>query len=149
MHIGELKRPPRKNRKRIGRGPGSGSGKTSGRGQKGQHSRAGSGHRPWFEGGQMPLQRRLPKRGFKPLRRNEFQLVNVEALARFEDGQTVDAAALKEAGLIKNANRPIKVLGNGDIAKKLIVHASAFSQSAQEKIAQAGGEAHIGGQANA
>ena len=89
----------------------------------------------------MPLQRRVPKRGFKPLERNIFQLVNVVALERFQDGQTVDAAILKQNGLIKNENYPVKILGDGELTKKLTVRADAFSKSAQEKIAKAGGEA--------
>ena len=140
MHIGELNVKAKKKRKRVGRGPGSGHGKTSARGQKGQHSRSGSGHRPWFEGGQMPLQRRVPKRGFFSRNKKVFQLVNVDALQCFEEGQTVDPEALVENGLIKRANLPIKILGNGSVDRKLTVHADAFSGSAKEKITGAGGE---------
>ncbi|MBN2327911.1 MAG: 50S ribosomal protein L15 [Candidatus Omnitrophica bacterium] len=141
MQIGELNIPRRKKRKRVGRGPGSGHGKTSSRGHKGQGQRSGFKKRPWFEGGQMPLQRRVPKRGFKSLNKKVFQLVNVVALERFEDGQTVDPAALKQSGLIKNLNTPVKILGNGELSKKLSVQADAFSQSAMDKINKAGGEA--------
>jgi len=142
MHIGELIAPPRKNRKRVGRGPGSGNGKTSGRGMNGQKARSGNKYRPWFEGGQMPLQRRIPKRGFKSLNKKVFQLVNVSSLDKFEDGQTVDPAALAQKGLIKKSDRPVKILGFGELSKRLVVHADAFSGSAKEKIAQAGGEAN-------
>ncbi|MBI1386873.1 MAG: 50S ribosomal protein L15 [bacterium] len=143
MYIGELQAPPRKRKKRVGRGPGSGTGKTAGRGQKGQKSRSGYKSRPWFEGGQMPLQRRVPKRGFKPRNRVTYQLVKVESLAKFGDGAVVDAQALKEAGLVKNDGRLIKILGDGDLKSKVTVHADAFSKSAQEKITQAGGEAIV------
>jgi len=141
MQIGELNVPKRKRRKRVGRGPGSGNGKTSGRGHKGLGQRSGAKHHPWFEGGQMPLQRRVPKRGFKSLNKSVYQLVNVVALERFSDGQTVDAALLKQNGLIKNENYPVKILGDGELTKKLTVRADAFSQTAQDKIAKAGGEA--------
>ncbi|MGI6454659.1 MAG: 50S ribosomal protein L15 [bacterium] len=140
MYIGELNKPPRSKKKRVGRGPGSGIGKTSGRGMNGQHSRSGSGHRAWFEGGQMPLQRRLPKRGFKSLNRVEYQLVNLQALDRFEDGATVDPKTLMEKGLIKKADALVKILGNGDISKKITVQADKFSKSAEEKIKNAGGQ---------
>lgn len=143
MHIGELNVPKKKTPKRVGRGPGSGNGKTSGRGQKGQGARSGHKKKPWFEGGQMPLQRRIPKRGFKPLDKTYFQLVNVLSLDRFENGQTVDSALLKKAGLIKHESQPVKILGTGDLSKKLTVKANAFSKSAQEKITKAGGEAAI------
>ncbi|MDP8244051.1 MAG: 50S ribosomal protein L15 [Candidatus Hinthialibacter antarcticus] len=143
MFIGELQTPPRKKRKRVGRGPGSGSGKTAGRGENGQKSRSGYKSRPWFEGGQMPLQRRVPKRGFFSRNKKHFQLVKIEGLAKFSDGQTVNAEALKEAGLIKKTDRLIKILGDGDLKAKLIVQADAFTKSAMEKIAQAGGEAVV------
>lgn len=141
MQIGELNIPKRKKHRRIGRGPGSGNGKTSGRGQKGQGARSGFKKRAWFEGGQMPLQRRIPKRGFKPIDKIFFQLVNVATLERFENGQIVDIALLKKSGLIKYPDRPVKILGNGNLTKKLTVQADAFSQTAQDKIANAGGEA--------
>jgi len=141
MHIGELNVKRKKSRKRVGRGPGSGLGKTSGRGHGGQASRSGFKKHPWFEGGQMPLQRRVPKRGFKPINRIEFQVVNIASLQKFEDGQTVDPKILKETGLIKYDDRPVKILGDGELNKKLTVHATKFSGPAREKITQAGGQA--------
>lgn len=141
MHIGELDVKRKKTRKRLGRGPGSGLGKTSGKGHKGQRARSGFRNRPWFEGGQMPLQRRVPKRGFKPIDRIEYQVVNLSSLQRFEDGQTVDPKSLKANGLIKREDRPVKILGNGDLTKKLMVCAAKFSAPAREKIARAGGRA--------
>lgn len=143
MYIGELDVKPFKKRKRVGRGPGSGNGKTAGRGHKGQGARSGFKKRPWFEGGQMPLQRRLPKRGFHSRNRVEFQLVKIASLANFNDGQTVDPAAMQAAGLIKYADRRVKILGDGDLSVKLTVQADAFSKSAQQKIAQAGGDAVV------
>ena len=140
MNIGELQAPKRKNRKRVGRGPGSGIGKTSTRGQKGQRSRSGFNYKPGFEGGQMPLQRRVPKRGFKSRNRIEFQIVNLACLEQFENGQSVDPQVLMESGLVKYTGRLIKILGGGDFTKKLIVTADKFSQSAIDKITQAGGE---------
>ncbi len=129
--------------KRIGRGHGSGNGKTAGKGHKGQKARAGHGMRPGFEGGQMPLQRRVPKRGFNNIFAKEVTAVNVSALEVFEDGATVDAAALKEKGIIKTADKAIKVLGNGKLTKKLTVKLNAFSASAAEKINSAGGKAEV------
>jgi len=126
-------------RLRVGRGRASGKGKTSGRGQKGQMSRAGSGHKPLFEGGQMPMVRRIPKRGFNNFTRKNFAPVNVAMLDRFEDGKEVNAQALREAGLVKGRWDGIKILGCGGISKKLTVKASAFSASAKEKIEAAGG----------
>ncbi len=143
MQIGELNVPHKKKRKRIGRGPGSGSGKTAGRGHNGQRSRSGYSRRPWFEGGQMPLQRRVPKRGFKPLNKLYYQLINLVSLEKFDEGQTIDLAIMKEAGLIKNTERKVKILGNGELTKKLVVHADAFSKSAIEKITKAGGETSV------
>ena len=140
MNIGELQAPKRKNKKRVGRGPGSGMGKTSTRGQKGQRSRSGFNYKPGFEGGQMPLQRRIPKRGFKSQNRIEYQIVNIACLEQFESGKIVDPQVLKEAGLVKHTDRLIKVLGGGDFTKKLSVTADKFSQSALDKITQAGGE---------
>ena len=129
-----------KSRKRIGRGIGSGTGKTSGRGHKGYGTRSGAKKRAGFEGGQNPIFARIPKRGFSNARfRKEYQLINVAALERFEDGQRVDGAALAEARLIDDASKPVKVLGNGDLSKKLTVVAATFSSSASEKIAKAGG----------
>lgn len=132
-----------KEAKRIGRGHGSGNGKTAGKGHKGQKARAGHGMRPGFEGGQMPLQRRVPKRGFNNIFAKEVTAVNVSALEVFEDGATVDAAALKEKGIIKTADNAVKVLGNGKLTKKLTVKLNAFSASAAEKINSAGGKAEV------
>lgn len=129
--------------KRIGRGHGSGNGKTAGKGHKGQKARAGHGMRPGFEGGQMPLQRRVPKRGFNNIFAEEWIAVNVSSLEAFEDGAVVDAAALKSKGIIKKADLPVKVLGNGKITKKLEVKLNAYSASAAEKIAAAGGKAEV------
>jgi len=130
--------------KRIGRGPASGQGKTAGKGHKGQKARAGRGMRPGFEGGQMPLQRRLPKRGFNNIFAKEIAIVNVAALdKRFEDGATVDIEALKATGLIKKELDGVKVLGNGEITKKLTVKVNAFSDSAKAKIEAAGGKAEV------
>ena len=132
-----------KESKRIGRGHGSGNGKTAGKGHKGQKARAGHGMRPGFEGGQMPLQRRVPKRGFNNIFAEEWVAVNVSALNVFEDGATVNAAELQAKGIIKKADKPIKVLGNGKIEKKLTVNLNAFSASAAEKINAAGGKAEV------
>lgn len=133
----------KKDVKRIGRGPASGQGKTAGKGHKGQKARAGRGMRPGFEGGQMPLQRRLPKRGFNNIFAKEIATVNVSALNVFEDGAVVDVEALVNAGLVKKALDGVKVLGNGEISKKLTVKANAFSASAQQKIEAAGGKAEV------
>ena len=129
--------------KRIGRGHGSGNGKTAGKGHKGQKARAGHGMRAGFEGGQMPLQRRVPKRGFNNIFATEWAAINVSALEVFEDGSVVDAAALADKGIIKKANLPIKVLGNGKLTKKLEVKLNAYSASAAEKISAAGGKAEV------
>ncbi len=129
-----------KNRKRVGRGIGSGYHKTAGRGHKGQKSRSGGGIHPWFEGGQMPLQRRIPKRGFTNIFRQEFAIVNVHQLNCFEDGSVVDAAALIGQGLVNAGADRIKILGNGLLNKKLTVRVSALSGTAREKITQAGGQ---------
>ena len=128
-----------KNRKRIGRGPGSGHGKTSTKGHKGQKARSGGSIKAGFEGGQMPLQRRLPKRGLTPLDRIEYSVVNLKQLEVFEAGSTVDAAALVSKGLIKNLSNAVKILGNGDLSKALKVTATKFSQSARDKIIASGG----------
>ena len=127
--------------KRIGRGPASGQGKTAGKGHKGQKARSGGSIRPGFEGGQMPL--RIPKRGFNNIFATKYATVNVAALDKFEDGATVDAAALKDAGLISKTLDGVKVLGNGDLKKKLTVKAAAFSESAKAKIEAAGGKAEV------
>ncbi|MBK5274345.1 MAG: 50S ribosomal protein L15 [Desulfuromonadales bacterium] len=128
-----------KNRKRIGRGPGSGHGKTSTKGHKGQKARSGGSIKAGFEGGQMPLQRRLPKRGFTPLSRIEYSLVNLKQLEVFEVGSVVDAEAFVAKGLIKSSSNAIKILGNGELSKALKVTATKFSQSAKDKIVAAGG----------
>ncbi|HXL02157.1 MAG TPA: 50S ribosomal protein L15 [Candidatus Atribacteria bacterium] len=130
-------------RKRVGRGLSSGHGKTSGRGHKGQKSRSGSGIPPYFEGGQMPLVRRVPKRGFRSWDRKEWQIINLEALNRFEEGEEVNKELLQKAGLIKNLNLPVKVLARGELNKKLTVKADAFSLSAKEKIEEKGGRAEV------
>jgi large subunit ribosomal protein L15 len=128
-----------KNRKRIGRGPGSGHGKTATKGHKGQKARSGGSIKAGFEGGQMPLQRRLPKRGFTPLDRLEYSVVNLKQLEVFEAGSIVDATALVSKGLIKNSSNAVKILGNGDLSKALKVSATKFSQSARDKIVASGG----------
>ena len=128
-----------KNRKRVGRGAGTGNQKTAGRGHKGQKSRSGGGIHPWFEGGQMPLQRRIPKRGFTNIFRQEFAIVNVHQLNCFEDGSVVDAEALKLQGLVNQRETRIKLLGNGLLNKKLTIRVTACSATAIEKVKQAGG----------
>lgn len=128
-----------KNRKRIGRGPGSGHGKTSTKGHKGQKARSGGSIKAGFEGGQMPLQRRLPKRGFTPFTRVEYSLVNIKQLDVFEAGTSVDSALLVSKGLIKSSCDIVKILGNGELSKALKITATKFSQSAREKIVAAGG----------
>lgn len=133
----------RKARNRVGRGLGSGNGKTSGRGMKGQNARSGGGVRTGFEGGQMPLYRRLPKRGFKNVWAKEYAEVNVETLNRFEDGATVDPVLLVEAGVLKNVCDGIRILGNGELKKKLTVRANGFTKSAEEKITAAGGKVEV------
>ena len=132
-----------KESKRIGRGHGSGNGKTAGKGHKGQKARAGHGMRPGFEGGQMPLQRRVPKRGFNNIFAEEWVAINVSALEVFVDGAVVDATALAQQGIVKKAELPVKVLGNGKLTKKLTVRLNAFSASATEKINAAGGKAEV------
>jgi len=133
----------RKARKRLGRGVGSGTGKTAGRGSKGQNSRSGGGVRPGFEGGQMPIHRRLPKRGFTNIFKKKFALVNLRDLARFESGSVVDEAALLKAGLVKGGNDGIKVLGQGDITHPLTIMVDKVSKSAKEKIEAAGGQIKV------
>ena len=128
---------------RKGRGPGSGNGKTAGKGHKGQKARSGGGVRPGFEGGQMPLQRRLPKRGFNNIFATKLAAINVCDLNKFEDGSVVDADAIVAAGLLKKTLDGVKILGNGELTKKLTVHAAAFSASAKQKIEQAGGTAEV------
>ena len=133
----------KKTRTRVGRGLGSGLGKTSGRGQKGQNSRSGGGVRTGFEGGQMPLYRRLPKRGFKNIFAHQYAEVNVSQMYRFEDGATVDPVALIEAGILKNVRDGIRILGNGTLERKLTVIANGFTKSAVEKIEAAGGKVEV------
>ena len=129
--------------KRLGRGTGSGLGKTSGKGHKGAKARSGGGKRPGFEGGQMPLTMRLPKRGFTNKWRKEYVAINVERLEIFEDGQVVTPVELIEMGLTKNILDGVKIMGNGEITKKLIVKANKFTASAKEKIEAAGGKVEV------
>lgn len=145
MRLNELKPAPgaKRKRKRVGRGAGSGMGKTATRGQDGQNSRSGGGVRPGFEGGQMPLARRLPKRGFTNIFAKTYSIVNVSDLNRFEDGTEVTAELLKEERIIRKMNDGLKVLGNGEITKKLTVKADKFTKTASEKITAAGGTAEV------
>lgn len=144
MKLHELTNLESKNRKRIGRGPGSGTGKTAGKGHKGQNARSGGGVRPGFEGGQLPLYRRLSKRGFNNYNfRTVYATVNVSDLERFEDGKTVTIEMLKEAGLVNKELDGVKVLGNGELTKKLTVKANKFSETAQKKIENAGGSVEV------
>lgn len=131
----------RKARRRVGRGSGSGLGKTAGRGQKGQNARSGGGVRPGFEGGQMPITRRIPKRGFTNIFAKQYTTVNVEELCVFDDGTEINAEFLKEIGFISKINDGLKILGDGELDKKLTVKAVKFTKSAQEKIVAAGGTA--------
>ena len=135
-------RGAKKNRKRIGRGPGSGHGTTATRGSNGQKSRAGGSRKGWFEGGQMPLYRRVPKRGFKPLRRVEYQVVNVGQLAAVEESE-ISPESLRSRGLIGTLRRPVKVLAVGNLDRALTVRAHAFSAAARAKIESAGGRAEV------
>ena len=145
MNLHELSPAPGSNPKayRKGRGHGSGNGKTAGRGQKGQWARSGGGVRVGFEGGQMPLARRLPKRGFHNIFAKPLEAINVSVLDKFEDGAVVDAKALLEKGILSKCEYGVKILGNGSITKKLTVQASAFSASAKEKIEAAGGKVEV------
>ena len=144
MKLHELTNLESKNRKRSGRGPGSGTGKTSGKGHKGQNARSGGGVRPGFEGGQLPIFRRLSKRGFNNYNfRTVYATVNVSDLERFEDGKTVTIEILKEAGLVNKELDGVKVLGNGELSKKLTVKANKFSETAQKKIEKAGGSVEV------
>jgi len=144
MRLGEIRRPKGsvKSRKRLGRGPGSGTGKTSGKGHKGQKARSGYKFKAYSEGGQMPLQRRLPKRGFVNIFKTEFQPVNLEALSQLE-GNTIKLADIYEAGLASKKNRPVKILGQGDISRAINVSAHAFSKTAIQKIEAAGGKVEV------
>ena len=132
-----------KNKKRIGRGHGSGLGKTSGRGHKGAGQRSGNKRRAWFEGGQMPLARRLPRRGFTNIFKEEIQIVNLSDLNRIEKNSEIDPVVLQENGMIRSSLKPVKILGEGNIDKKLNVTASSFSESAKNKIEKAGGTVTI------
>ena len=144
MKLHELTNLEAKDRKRLGRGPGSGNGKTAGKGHKGQNARSGGGVRPGFEGGQNPLFRRVPKRGFNNKRfAVRYAVINVSDLDRFENGAEITPELLKEMGLVKNQLDGIKVLGNGNLTKKLTVKASVFSKSAKEKIEKNGGKAEV------
>lgn len=129
--------------KRVGRGIGSGTGKTSGKGHKGQNARSGGGVRPGFEGGQMPLYRRLPKRGFKNIFAKQYVTINVEALDKLEDGTEVTAQVLKENGIISKTLDGVKILGRGEVTKKFTVKVAKLSASAKEKIEKAGGKAEV------
>ncbi|MFA6730029.1 MAG: 50S ribosomal protein L15 [Eubacteriales bacterium] len=146
MKLHELSPTPGSNKPnfRKGRGPASGNGKTAGRGHKGQNSRSGGGVRPGFEGGQLPIYRKLPKRGFKNRFSSHYAIVNVQSLEHyFEEGETIDAAALLGMGIIRKTLDGIKILGQGELTKKLTVKASVFSKSAKEKIESAGGIAEV------
>ncbi|MCY8232410.1 50S ribosomal protein L15 [Priestia endophytica] len=145
MKLHELKSAEgsRKERNRVGRGMASGNGKTSGRGHKGQRARSGGGVRIGFEGGQNPLYRRLPKRGFTNINRKEFTVVNLETLNRFEDGTEVTPELLLETGVISKVRAGVKILGNGEVSKKLTVKANKFSASAKEAIEAAGGKTEV------
>lgn len=141
MELSNLKpkKGARHAKKRVGRGPGSGHGKTASRGEKGQKSRSGFSRQMGFEGGQMPLHRRLPKRGFTNIFKKDYAVVNLSDLERFDNGATVDETALRQAGLVKGQNDGIKVLGSGKLSKKLTVSATKFSESARKGIEAAGG----------
>ena len=141
MELNNLKpkKGARHAKKRVGRGPGSGHGKTAGRGEKGQKSRSGFSRQMGFEGGQMPLHRRIPKRGFTNIFKREYAVVNLSDLERFDNGATIDEAALRTAGLVKGRYDGIKILGNGKLSKKLTVHAAKFSETAKKQIEAAGG----------
>ncbi|AYW49102.1 50S ribosomal protein L15 [Tetragenococcus halophilus] len=143
LHELESAKGSRQVRNRVGRGSSSGNGKTAGRGQKGQKARSGGGTRLGFEGGQTELFRRLPKRGFTNVNRKEYAIINVDLLNNFEDGTEVTPAVLAEAGFVKKQKAGIKVLGNGEVTKKLTVKAAKFSKAAQESIEAAGGSIEV------
>ena len=145
MRLSDITRPKgaRKARKRVGRGPGSGHGKTSCAGHKGQKARSGRSVRPGFEGGQMPLIRRIPKRGFNNKFKKKFQLINISSLNIFDEGTTICAKELKDKNLIKKVKLSVKVLGNGELKKKLTIRANIFSKQAREKIEKAGGKVEL------
>ena len=143
--LGKLNPPPgaRKRPQRVGRGPGSGRGKTAGKGHKGQKSRSGAHIAPGFEGGQMPLQRRLPKRGFKNIFKKRFALVHIRDLNRFSEGEVVDFEALRKAGLVKKLYDGVKILGDGELKVSLTVKAHKFTESARKKIESASGKVEM------
>jgi large subunit ribosomal protein L15 len=145
MKLNELSPPngSKKSRKRLGRGPGSGTGKTSGKGHKGQNARAGGGVRPGFEGGQMPIQRRLPKVGFANIFKKKIAIVNIRDLSKFESGSVVDEAALIRSGIIRGRRDGIKLLSQGDIAFPLTIKVNGASRIAKEKIEKAGGKVEV------
>ena len=145
MRIGQLKRLKgvQKKRKRVGRGPGSGHGKTSTRGHKGQLARSGSKRTPGFEGGQMSLARRLPKRGFTNIFRKEYQILNLESLKDIKDQKMITPQVLKKMGLLRKENKPVKILGRGEITIPLTIQANAFSKKAKEKIEACGGKIEV------
>jgi large subunit ribosomal protein L15 len=145
MELSNLKpkKGARHAKKRLGRGPASGHGKTAGRGEKGQKSRSGYSSQLGFEGGQMPLHRRLPKRGFTNIFKTEYAVLNLADLEKFEAGSTVDSDALRKAGVVKGSTKKIKVLGNGELTKKLTVVADKFSETAKTKIEAAGGTCQV------
>jgi large subunit ribosomal protein L15 len=143
--LGKLNPPPgaRKRPQRVGRGPGSGRGKTSGKGHKGQKSRSGPHISPGFEGGQMPLQRRLPKRGFRNIFKKRFALVHIKDLNRFSEGEVVDFDAMRKAGLVKKLYDGVKILGDGELKVPLTVRAHKFTESARKKIEAASGKVEM------
>lgn len=145
MKLSELKKPEGSStqRKRVGRGRGSGLGNTAGKGHKGQKARAGGNVPRWFEGGQMPLQRRLPKRGFTNIFRKEFQVINLADISRVGQRDRLDPAEMQRLGLIRHADRPVKVLGDGELAFALTISANAFSASARKAIEEKGGTAEV------
>jgi len=145
MELSRLSPPKgaRKSRKRVGRGPGSGNGKTAGRGSKGQKSRSGGNTRPGFEGGQMPLQRRLPKRGFTNIFKKQYAIINLRDLKRFEKDAVVDETALVEAGVVKRQPQGVKLLGHGNIDHPLVVRVNRCSKSAQQGVEAAGGRVEL------
>ena len=145
VKLNELKSPPGANKsiKRVGRGTGSGHGKTSTRGHKGQHARSGSGVRPGFEGGQMPLQRRIPKRGFTNIFKKEYAIVNLKDLNGFDDGTEITPDFLLEEGIIKAVKDGVKILGNGDLDKKLFIQTHKISKQAEEKVLARGGKVEV------
>ena len=149
MKLSKLPRSPgkQKRKRRLGRGPGSGSGKTSGKGHKGMLARAGRANTVGFEGGQMPLARRLPKRGFHNIHRVEYCIVNLGTLSGFTDLDEITHKILLERRIVRKAGRPVKILGNGDLDRPLVIEAHSFSKSALQKIQQAGGQAKVIGRA--